>query len=72
MIPENEMFVIARLHRDDIDQAFEGRKTKFKGSDFDDEDMRLIARKMAEGFLESGVYWDALREIAEAIKEEMI
>jgi hypothetical protein len=51
----SKFFTVLRVHRDDL--ISRGYKNADKLSDID---MEHIARSIADGIMESGVYWDAI------------
>lgn len=50
----DKFFNVLNVHRDDI------RSQGFNPDSLTDDDMERIGRKMGEGMMESGAYWDAL------------
>ena len=63
MSKKTEFFVITRLSREDIKGEIKKRLklTEKQINTIPDIDMEGIASKMADDYLESGVYWDSLR-----------
>lgn len=59
-------FSVTRLHRDDF-RSYLPEKIV---SEISDEEMSYYAEKIANAIMESGVYWEAIRQITDEIKEE--
>jgi len=62
---ESGFFVITRLHRDDIIEAFKGNpKAQKRARNMTDDEMKQLASKMADDYLNQ-LYWSSLRIIFE-------
>lgn len=69
-----ECVVITRLCKDDIKEVYEGDEAALKFiENLDEADLKYIAEKMADAYLDS-LYWVSLRtvvdELIESRKEE--
>lgn len=65
MANDKEYFVVTRIHRDDLATVI-GQK---KADAYSDEDMKRLASKMADDYLNQ-LYWESMRTIAEFLIEE--